>query len=449
MAWGLFEKRDTESISRAVSARTLDGAKVRVKLHLRFVRPIAQTEAEALMMRYARAYQRAVESELSDGTLPFDDVELQRRLTDEIRDLPGPNVRVVGLHLWQNGSPSCDTLTPISSADLARTLPSMRGVGLPGRQGLGASEGQRPPNGPGPAAGQRLPPSARAPSWNHPPGSKPRDTQPPDAEALSAPTRAAMPRAAECPPSTEAEPSGHAPTQRSVRLPRTRVSLPAWRQPSQHGDVATALLGPQVPTPRSRSQPSTGPAIGTEAPGEAPDDAELEFDSRFQRALEAEPVGSIDALAQCWAEPLSRTSVALALQAMRMGYESAPDPLSWFEAGRCHQSLIEACAACVSALLYETLLQAQVPHGSAVTTVQQACCAATRSETSAAQIGQFLGGDRSDLLRRAASRALGLDSTHLARAFEAPLARIEQDLRGCAGAFARPQRSSRPLSPTG
>lgn len=451
MAWGLFEKRDTESVGRVVSARTLDGAKIRVKIQLRFNRAMAQSEAEALMMKYARSYQRAVEGELSNGGLPFDEAELKRKLLDEVRDLPRANVSLMGLHLWKNGGPSSQTLSAISATGMLPTQPSMRGVAdnasQPDASGSEARRAQPPDN-------ELTRRSSRALAMQRAFGSAPTVTQPLDTATPSSPTKVGIPRGFDAVPSSlpaEAKPaSGYRPTQPSVRLPRTRVSLPAWRHPKP--GVASSVP-PEVgrpPAAHKRSQPASGIALGETPRSGGAETGPLGFQSGFRRALESTAAPGPEALAELWADPLQRTTVSLVLGAMHAASAHAPDPMSWLKGGLACRGLVSACAACVSSLLYETLLQAAIPHGAAVTIVQQACRAAAQTEALAAQIGHFLGGNRLELLQDAAAKALAVENNgFLLEAFEGPLRAIELDIASCAAPLAKAGLSVRSLSPTG
>ncbi|HTV25347.1 MAG TPA: hypothetical protein VMG12_41920, partial [Polyangiaceae bacterium] len=86
------------------SARTMDGYKIRAKLVLNFPKPVSTTEAEDVMMQYARAYAAVVECELSNGDLPFEEHELHQKMTDAVQALPKKNVRLIGLHVWHKGA---------------------------------------------------------------------------------------------------------------------------------------------------------------------------------------------------------------------------------------------------------------------------------------------------------------------------------------------------------
>ena len=66
----------------------MDGFKIRAKIALSFPRAVNAAEAEEIMMQYARAFASAVECELSNGDVPFEEQELYQSLTDQVQALP-------------------------------------------------------------------------------------------------------------------------------------------------------------------------------------------------------------------------------------------------------------------------------------------------------------------------------------------------------------------------
>lgn len=447
MAWGLFEKRDTESLNRVVSARTLDGQKVRAKLVLKFPKAVARTEADALMMKYARAYARAVEGELSGGTLPFDDLEVQRRLTDEVRDLPRLNVRVMGLHIWTGEAASSQSLVAVGVSQMGATLPSMRGV-RPSQAGLPASSVAGRHSAPTRVSMQAVvvpdsaggPPSARA--------SSPTPAVPAQA-AQGTSSSVGQQRGGSAEP---APPSVQAPPYSGVRgTHRTMTTLPAQAPPHAARPTVQELqaaarsplsqpLRPKLPSvgpgrfPESRRQP-----VG-QTPG-APTTL-----SGFRQALEQGPVTDVDALAQSLVDPLRRAAAAVVLGGLDAAQSSLPDPLGLMEAKGEEQraQLTSAASACVCALLYELLLQVSAPHTLAVTLVQKAHASTTATP---GDIGRYCGGVNNAHQQLVADmlRLLALPSDQvLAKRLDRLLRGVRQELHSCAAPlearFAHPER---------
>lgn len=114
--WSLFEKREIESLSRVLTARTLDGYRVRLKLAVNLTRLHSEAEAEALAQSYAAAFQAAVEVELCEGRVPLSDFELHRLLTERVQEVPAHRVRVNGVHLVDPGKNSSASMPAVRPA---------------------------------------------------------------------------------------------------------------------------------------------------------------------------------------------------------------------------------------------------------------------------------------------------------------------------------------------
>ena len=111
--WSLFEKREIESLSRVLTARTLDGYRVRLKLAVNFTRLLSEAETEALAQSYAAALQAALEVEMCEGRVPLSDFELHRVLTEQVREVPPHRVRVNGVHLVDGGKTSSASMPAV------------------------------------------------------------------------------------------------------------------------------------------------------------------------------------------------------------------------------------------------------------------------------------------------------------------------------------------------
>lgn len=165
--WSLFEKREVESLSRVLTARTLDGYKVRIKLAVNFTRLLSEAETEALAQAYADAYRAVIEVEICEGRLPFDDVSLHRLLTERVQEVPPHRVRVNAAHVVSPGSASSASMPavrapvsgapsapPFRSVPVSRSVPASRTV-----SGFARSERNDPP---GDSSFMRVAPAARA-----------------------------------------------------------------------------------------------------------------------------------------------------------------------------------------------------------------------------------------------------------------------------------------------
>lgn len=114
--WSLFEKREIESLSRVLTARTLDGYRVRFKLAVNFTRLLSEAESEALAQSYAAAFQAALEVELCEGRVPLSDFELHRLITEGVPEVPPHRVRVHGVHLVDPRTNSSASMPAVRAA---------------------------------------------------------------------------------------------------------------------------------------------------------------------------------------------------------------------------------------------------------------------------------------------------------------------------------------------
>jgi hypothetical protein len=128
--WSLFEKRDVDSVNRVLSARTLDGYRIRAKLAVNLTRLMSEAEAEALSQSYAEVFRTAIEVEICEGRMPFDDVSLHRLLTERVQEVPAHRVRINGAHLVSPGSASSASMpavrAPASEPSRGASMPPLR-----------------------------------------------------------------------------------------------------------------------------------------------------------------------------------------------------------------------------------------------------------------------------------------------------------------------------------
>lgn len=119
-----------DSLNRVLSARTLDGYRIRAKLAVNLTRLMSEAEAEALAQSYAAVFRTAIEVEICEGRMPFDDVSLHRLLTERVQEVPAHRVRVNGAHLVPPGSASSASMpavrAPASEPSRAASMPPLR-----------------------------------------------------------------------------------------------------------------------------------------------------------------------------------------------------------------------------------------------------------------------------------------------------------------------------------
>jgi hypothetical protein len=180
--WSLFEKRDVDSLNRVLSARTLDGYRIRAKLAVNLTRLMSEAEAEALAQSYAAVFRTAIEVEICEGRMPFDDASLHRLLTERVQEVPAHRVRVNGAHLVSPGSASSASMpavrAPASEPSRAASMPPLRHPSELPRSLVPAPSQAPASSSRGPVSSSRGPvPSGRAPvSPSHAPVSSSRAT---------------------------------------------------------------------------------------------------------------------------------------------------------------------------------------------------------------------------------------------------------------------------------
>jgi hypothetical protein len=468
-AWGLFEKRDVNSLSRVVSARTLDGYKIRAKLALSYPRPLLPSEAEEVMMKYARAYASLVECELSNGNLPWDDRELLDRVVEKVTDLPKSRIRIIGLHVWQKGA--------LSSGSLKAINPGLEGSPtVPAMQAVQAPRSSTPAVGSQPAITVRAP-AARSltPAFGYrsatPGGGIPAMQQtPPGGVAALAPepgipasrvTSPAMPTARAPAPRAPATPavSGSMPAMGAINdLPAT-MDHESISTPNQPAVSSQAFMAGHPSSAAHRAVTAPPPASATHyAVSAAPVDASpapssarmvsgvvpavetriLRSKSGFMMALEQCQESQGTLVGAALAAPVRDSAAAVLFSVLDAANAWLPDPLSLLD-GRVdadtQQGLVGEACVCVSYLLYEALARTSIPQMLAIEVVQSACVQALMGKPMpVSEISRYLATEspREEFTARVCT-LLGIRETpDMQKKVEATLRFLRQEVRLCA-----------------
>lgn len=491
-AWGLFEKRDVNSLSRVVSARTLDGYKIRAKLALSYPRPLLPSEAEEVMMKYARAYASAVECELSNGNLPWDDRELLDRMAEKVTDLPKNRVRIIGLHVWQKGAVSSGSLKAINP-DGNPTVPQMQAVQAP-RSSNPAGSGTSSASG---AAVTVRAPAARSltPAFGYrsaTPGGMPAMPTPPGGVAIPTPqpapasgraTSPAMPTVRAPASGTRTPPipamSGSMSAVSTVDLPATMAqsaistpAQPAVTQPliarhpasaSHHAVNAPPPSSQNAVTapPPSSNYAVTGPppttsgqhAVAVPSVDSSPTPASSRMASGVVPAVETRILrsksGFMLALEQCQdsqgtlvgaalATPVRDSAAAVLFSALEAVNTYLPDPLSLLD-GRVDEEtrtgLVGEACVCVSYLLYEALARTSIPQMLAIEVVQAACVEALMGKPMpVSEISRYLATEspREEFTGRVCALLAIRETPDMQKKVDATLRFLRQEIRLCA-----------------
>jgi hypothetical protein len=480
-AWGLFEKRDVNSLSRVVSARTLDGYKIRAKLALSYPRPLLPSEAEEVMMKYARAYASAVECELSNGNLPWDDRELLERIAEKVTDLPKNRIRIIGLHVWQKGAVSSGSLKAVDPGS-SPTVPQMQAVQAPRSSnpaGAGSSSGSnaavtmRAPAARSmtPAFGYRsATPGGGVQAMQTPPGGVAVPASQPE-PASGRVTSPAMPTV-RAPASTPRSPqvaavSGSMPAMGAVDLPT--MSQSAASSPGQYAVTPPLIAGHPAsashhavtaPPPSSQQAATTPPPAtsGQHAVAQAPVDSSpmpasarmasgvvpavetriLRSKSGFMLALEQCQESQGASVGAALATPVRDSAAAVLFSALEAVNTYLPDPLSLLD-GRVDEetrsALVGEACVCVSYLLYEALARTSIPQMLAIEVVQAACVEALLGKPMpVSEISRYLATEspREEFTARACA-LLGIRETpDMQKKVDATLRFLRQEVRLCA-----------------
>jgi hypothetical protein len=102
----------------------MDGYRVCAKVSLYFPEPVPGADADANVLLYARAFATVLESELSNGRLPFDEGTLHQRITSLVKLVPRHRVRLTELHLATG--PSGQQLQQSAPASIRASSPSLK-----------------------------------------------------------------------------------------------------------------------------------------------------------------------------------------------------------------------------------------------------------------------------------------------------------------------------------
>jgi hypothetical protein len=454
-AWGIFEKKDIQSLNRVASARTMDGYKIRAKLALNFPRPVGNAEAEDIMMQYARAFAAVVEGELSNGDLPFEEHELHQRMTEAVQALPKKNVRLIGLHVWHKGAISSGSMLAVKEGKA--TVPAMAAVSTSQtREKTRTSSTAHTATTvkPDPRA-EADPMSAAAPSSARGQSAVtvPAPQSPPSAQRMpAAPTASSGAMRAPAPAVTKPAPPPQPapPTQRAtaVNIPATRlstVSMPAVSatNPTLSMPATTAKSGASTPA-HNRMISGVVPAVEPRI---------LRTKSGFLVALEQTTAETGDDVGQAMAQPIRDAAAGLLLATLDTLHGTFADPLALFD-GRgdpsLRHSLIGEACVCVCYILYESLTRTALPQMKAIQVVQSACVhALSEQNMPVSEISRYLATEspREEFSGHICATLGTRETTELQQRVDTALRGLRIDVKTCAEQIEK--RLSRPLAAGG
>jgi hypothetical protein len=408
----------------------MDGYKIRAKLALNFPRPVGNAEAEEVMMQYARAFAAAVECELSNGDLPFEEHELHQRITDAVQALPKKNVRLIGLHVWHKGAISSRSMMAVKPEGKA-TVPAMSAVSVSQTREKTSSQ-------PASHTATTVKPEARGASAS--PGSHQIVEAPPSVRgAVTVPA----PSQAQATPDATARvtaPAGARPPAQPTPPPVSRVtttSMPAATVTATSRSAVTTTSMPAV----TRSAPSTlnMPAMGRMISGVVPavEPRILRTKSGFLVALEQTSAETGDDVGQAMAQPIRDAAAGVLLAMLDALHGSINDPLALFDgraAPELRRALIGESCVCVCYILYESLTRTSLPQMVAIQVVQSACVHALSDKNMpVSEISRYLATEspREELTARACSLLGTRETPELQQRIDSALRSLRIDVKAC------------------
>jgi hypothetical protein len=437
----------------------MDGYKIRAKLALNFPRPVGNAEAEEVMMQYARAFATAVECELSNGDLPFEEHELHQRITDAVQALPKKNVRLIGLHVWHKGAVSSRSMMAVKPEGKA-TVPAMSAVSVSQTREKTASqpashtattvkpEARGSSGSPGSYQPVEAPPSVRGTVTVPAPS---QVQQNPEVASARAPAPAARPPAQPAPPPASRITTTSMPAAGS-RSAVTTTSMPAATPAATSRSNVTTTSMPAATTRSAvtttsmpavtRSAPSTTsmPAMGRMISGVVPavEPRILRTKSGFLVALEQTSAETGDDVGQAMAQPIRDAAAGVLLAMLDALHGAITDPLALFD-GRApaelRRSLIGESCVCVCYVLYESLTRTSLPQMVAIQVVQSACVHALSDKNMpVSEISRYLATEspREELTARACALLGTRETPELQQRIDTALRSLRIDVKACA-----------------
>jgi hypothetical protein len=451
-AWGLFEKKDIQSLNRVASARTMDGYKIRAKLALNFPRPVGNAEAEDVMMQYARAFAAAVECELSNGDVPFEEHELHQRITDAVQALPKKNVRLIGLHVWHKGAISSRSMLAVTPEGKA-TVPAMPAVSQTREKAAPEAAAHTATTvKPDPRTEQDPMSAGGHPSVR---GGAAVTIPVPDAAQRAAAHRA--PTSTTIRAATPANPTPVRPEPQraatAVNIPATRVSTTSMPAVSARAPTTANMPAVSARAPTTTSMPAvtasgapSSKSAGAGMPASrmisgvvpAVEPRILRSKSGFLVALEQTTAETGDDVGQAMAQPIRDAAAGLLFATLDALHGSFTDPLALFD-GRgdpelCRSLIGEACV-CVCYVLYESLTRTSLPQMQGIQVVQAACVHALSDKNMpVSEISRYLATEspREEFSAHICSLLGARETAELQQRVDAALRGLRIDVKTCA-----------------
>jgi len=395
----------------------MDGYKIRAKLALHFPKAVGNAEAEEVMMQYARAFAGAVECELSNGDLPFEEHELLQRITDHVTALPKKSVRLIGLHVWHKGAVSSGSMLAVKTgAEGKPTVPAMAAVSqtrerTPSSQALHSAATIKPPGAAGVAAAVTTP----APASRSNPMPSVRNAAP---ESTARPAPSTQRTAAPASRTAQTSSSQSVPSSRTVTSQSPLSQRTAPNVSGQSPAAAAARMASGV-------MPGVEPRI-------------VRTKSGFSVAIEQCPAESGEAVGRAMAQPVRDAAAGVLLSTLDALHGVLADPLALVD-GRAdaelRRGLVGEACVCVSYVLYEALTRTSLPQMLAIEVVQGACVHALADKAMpVSEISRYLATEspREEFSARVCALLGVRENPEMQQRVESALRALRLDVRSCA-----------------
>ncbi len=397
----------------------MDGYKIRAKLSLHFPKAVISTEAEEVMMQYARAFAAAVECELSNGDLPFDERELHQRLTEKVTALPKKSVNLIGLHVWHKGAVSSGSMLAVKpdGRHSSPTVPAMQAVSQTRQRtessaALHAATTVKPPN---------VPDVFEAAPASSQPSSQPLSAQPASSRTIpTAAQRSSTPGAT--------RPAMPAATAAAAARANTIVTKPA--PPSAARPV------PAPPSVSFGAMPAAARMVSGVIPAVEP--RILRAKSGFLVAVEGCNGKGGEEMGRALAQPVRDAAAGVLFATLDALQAGLGDPLGLLDgrvAIEVRQGLIGEACVCVCYVLYDSLTRTRLPQMVSIEVVQSACTQALMDKAMpVSEISRYLATEspREEFSGRVCSLLGVRETSELQQRVEAALRALRIDVRSCA-----------------
>ncbi len=398
----------------------MDGYKIRAKLALNFPKAVGNAEAEDTMMQYARAFAGAVECELSNGDLPFEEHELLQRITDLVTVLPKKNVRLIGLHVWHKGAISSGSMLAVKPGSEGKpTVPAMAAVSqtrersTPSSAAVHAAATLKPPVAPQEATAAITTP---APASRSNPASSARNA----------------------PPASTARPSSPS-TQRGAGPPmRTPPASSSQSVPSSRSVTGQSPLSTRGAAGMSGQSPASAAARVASGVVPAVEPRIVRTKSGFSVAIEQCAAETGEAVGRAMAQPVRDAAAGVLLSTLDALHGVLSDPLGLIDGrtdAELRRGLVGEACVCVSYVLYEALTRTSLPQMLAIEVVQGACVHALMDKAMpVSEISRYLATEspREEFSSRVCALLGVRENPEMQQRVESALRALRLDVRTCA-----------------